>query len=207
MKKSKGITIVEVMISSIIAIILIMSLYIVVYWGSDTNVVNQKIIEINAIMTYIQQDIINNSPLYFELDNNGNLVIRQDIDVNDMIIQRLRRVYGREMDLFVRGVRLVRLERVEKPEGIPVSYFDNIYRVTIEVVWLHKNRMKNYRTSFLVDSYNLKKLTTRQRLDENELEVFLPDINYDPRRVVLAPPGNDYSSVEGYDRHYPEGDR
>ncbi|MCS7244466.1 MAG: hypothetical protein RMJ36_07030, partial [Candidatus Calescibacterium sp.] len=170
----------------------VMSMYMIVYWGSDVKVANDKIMIVNNVMTFIQQDMINNSPLYFEVDNQGRMRQRTGIDINEIIRNRLRSFYYlRERDYVIRDVKFIGLDLVDKPNevGLTGGNFDNIYRVRIEVEWIHKGRINKYRTDFLISSYNFKKITVNQRLNENDLKVNLPNSCFDVYRVVLQFPG------------------
>ncbi|MCX7758442.1 MAG: hypothetical protein N2169_02345, partial [bacterium] len=174
-KKILGMTIIEVLLSISIAIILIMSLYMIVYWGSEVSTVNQKIMNINNIMTFIQQDMINNTPLYFELDNNGMMIKRQDIDINTIIKERIKSYI---IDLkYIKAVKFISLEREQKPNTnwLAPGYFDNLYRASIQIEWEHKKRKNKYKTDFLLSSYSLKKITTNQNLSDYNININLPD--------------------------------
>ncbi len=178
----KGITIVEVIISFTIAIILIMALYMIVYWGTDVNTINNKITRINNIMTFIQQDILNNTPLYFELQD-GHMLPKDNI--NNIIQTRLEQF--KLNDPIIRNIRLLDF-KVEKKPGIGQGNFENIYRATIEVEWEHKGNIKKYKTDFLISSYSLKKITSGQPINDTDLSVNLPDNYYAPIMTALVTP-------------------
>ncbi|MCS6954895.1 MAG: Hint domain-containing protein [Candidatus Calescibacterium sp.] len=91
------------------------------------------------------------------------------------------------------------LDLVDKPNerGLVGGNFDNIYRVRIEVEWIHKGRINKYRTDFLISSYNFKKITVNQRLNENDLKVNLPNSYFDIYRVVVQFPGTDPGTDPG----------
>lgn len=179
----KGITIVEVIISFTIAIILIMALYMIVYWGTDVNTINNKITKINNVMTFIQQDMLNNTPLYFELLQDSSMTYKTNI--NNIIQTRLEQF--KLNDPIIRNIKLLNFQRERKP-GIIAGNFENIYRVTIEVEWEHKGNIKKYKTDFLISSYSLKKITSGQPINDTDLSVNLPDNYYAPIMTALVTP-------------------
>jgi len=71
-KSYKGMTIVEVVISFTVALILIMTLYSIVYWGSTSfSDINQKLIDISNASIFIQTELTRNSGKYFYLEQIG----------------------------------------------------------------------------------------------------------------------------------------
>ncbi len=163
-----GITIVEVIISFSIALILIMALYMIVYWGTNYNPVNEKIMSINNILTYIQADMVNNTTRYFDYDSNtGRMFPKGNID--SIIMARLQE--GRYRLDFIKSIKVASFENEIKPTG---GRFDNIYRVTIIVEWQHKNQIKKYDAQIIVSSYDYKKIMANQRPNETTLTLRLP---------------------------------
>lgn len=174
MKTKKGITIVEVVISFTIALILIMSLYMIVYWGTNINTINNKIIRINNAMTFIQQDMLNNTPLYFELQSNGS--IKPKPNINDIIRTRLQQF--KLNDPIITNVTLVSFQRERINNSL--QQFDNIYRVRIEIEWIHKGQNRRYQTDFLISDYSLKKISSSQDPVSTSLRINLPNNYYSP---------------------------
>lgn len=168
LERRLGITIVEVIISFSIAIILIMALYMIVYWGTSYNTVNEKIMSINNILTYIQSDMLNNTTIYFDYDSNsGRMFPKSNID--SVIMARLQE--GKYRLDFIKSIRITSFENEVKPTG---GRFDNIYRVTIIVEWQHKNQIKKYDAQIIVSSYDYKKIMANQRPNETTLTIILP---------------------------------
>lgn len=79
--KKKGLTIIEVTISFSIAIISIIALYIIVYWGSKVSYINSYYIDANNVMNFIANEIQNNPDLYIQLNSqNNNLEVTSDAE-------------------------------------------------------------------------------------------------------------------------------
>lgn len=192
MKISKGLTIVEIIISFTIAIILIMALYMIVYWGTNVNTINNKIVRVNNIMNFVQQDLLRNTPLYFELQQDGTMRPKDNIN-NQARLQQFNL-----NDSIIRNVRLISLQPLKKPDN---NDFKNIYVAEIEVEWEHKGTIKRYKDFFLISSYSLKRITAGQNPNENNLSVNLPDNYYWPvmTAVVTPPPPPPPASTIGTD--------
>lgn len=177
----KGITIIEIMISIVVAMILITALYMIVYWGSGVLTVNNKIMEVNNIMTFIQIEIKNNTAMYFELSSKGVMIPRNNI--NDLLKMKIKKVIG--LKNFIKDIKIESIsQEVMKRNFLANQTFDNLYRVKLVIEWVHKGKVNRYATEFLVTSYNLKKITVNQDLSENEIRVELP-LSYYPRVTLV----------------------
>lgn len=140
----------------------------IVYWGSNFNTVNEKIMEVNNVLTFIQSDMLKNMTLYFDYDQNtGNIYPRSNIDV---IIQDRIRNKGYKIR-FVESINVISFEKEQKPGG---GTFENLYRVGIRVRWKHKNYSKNYDVEILLSSYDYKKIISGQNLGAVSLSLNIP---------------------------------
>ncbi|MCS7244159.1 MAG: hypothetical protein RMJ36_05450 [Candidatus Calescibacterium sp.] len=68
----KGLTVIEVLISFSVALILVMSLYAIIYGNSKFNEINQYYIDVNNIIVFLSNEIQNNPSLYIEYNSSNN---------------------------------------------------------------------------------------------------------------------------------------
>jgi competence protein ComGC len=146
-KTKKGLTIVEVFISFSISIILLLSLLIVVYWGSNISTINQKFIDISNIINFISYELQNNTAKYFYINNlNNELTLRTDaINTLEQTIKSYNYKIGNSYDYHI--------------ESINYSKYSNsntLYEVKVKISYIHKDTRRITEISTLISTTNLE---------------------------------------------------
>lgn len=133
-KSYKGMTIVEVVISFTVALILIMSLYSIVYWGSTSfSDINQKLIDISNASVFIQSELTRNSGKYFYLEpiggREGQFDLKMSANTPEEIFNLVNKL-GYNRDNKIREIRISQPVRINNT---------NLYKVEVELMYEHKN--------------------------------------------------------------------
>ncbi len=146
-KIKKGLTIVEVFISFSISIILLLSILIVVYWGSNISTINQKFIDISNILNFISYELQNNTAKYFFINNlNNELTLKTDaINTLEQTIKSYNYKIGNSYDYHI--------------ESINYSKYSNsntLYEVRVKLSYIHKDTRRISEISTIVSTTNLE---------------------------------------------------
>ncbi|MGC8734619.1 MAG: hypothetical protein ACP5RD_06235 [bacterium] len=133
-KKKEGMTIIEVVLSFTIALILVIALWSIVYWGSITfSDVNQKLIDVGNASIFIKTELTQNAGKYFYLDpiagkeGEFNLMMRADTP---------REIFNLINSLGYNRYNEIREVRIRDPQRINNT---NLYKVEVEILFEHKN--------------------------------------------------------------------
>ncbi|MGB9639079.1 MAG: hypothetical protein ACPL1F_07305 [bacterium] len=133
-KKKEGMTIIEVVLSFTVALILIMALWSIVYWGSITfSDVNQELIDVGNASIFIKTELTQNAGKYFYLDpipgkeGEFNLMMKTDAP---------REIFNLINSLGYNRYNEIREVRIRDPQRINNT---NLYKVEVEILFEHKN--------------------------------------------------------------------
>jgi hypothetical protein len=146
-KNKKGLTIVEVFISFSIAIILLLSMLVIVYWGSNISTINQKFIDISNILNFISYEIQNNTAKYFYID-----------DINNQLLLRSNAIYDLEQTLKTYGYKIGNSYDYSI-NSINYSKYSNsntLYEVKVRLSYIHKGSNRITEVSCIVSTTNLQ---------------------------------------------------
>ncbi|MEN3015593.1 MAG: hypothetical protein ABDH21_06035 [bacterium] len=141
----KGLTLVEVMISFSIAFALIISLYSIVYWGTKVSDINQYYIDVNNILIFASNEILNNTEMYITYNPSNNTfsysdqaqeMLRGKIELNNLTIAR-----SRNYDVIL--------------SPIQTTTVPNVIEIKITVVWYYKGKRYQTSTSLLLSVFGL----------------------------------------------------
>ena len=133
-KKKEGMTIIEVLLSFTIALILIMALYSIVYWGSITfSDLNQKLIDVGNATIFIQTELTRNAGKYFYLEpitgREGEFNLKINADTPSKIFNLINTLgynrYGK-----------IKAIRIGDPQRVNTA---NLYKVEVEIEFEHKS--------------------------------------------------------------------
>ena len=133
-KEKNGMTIIEVVISFTIALILIMALYSIVYWGSTGfSDLNQKLIDIGNASIFIKTELTQNAGKYFYLEpiagSEGQYILKMKAntpnEIFDLINQNGYNRYNKIITI-----------RIKDPQRMNNT---NLYKVEVEIEYEHKN--------------------------------------------------------------------
>ncbi len=141
MKRNKrGMTIIEVVISFTIALILIMALYSIVYWGSTGfSDLNQKLIDVGNASIYIKTELTQNAGKYFYLEPvpglGGQYLLKMNTNTPNKIFDLINtKGYNR--------YNKIRTIRIREPQRVNNT---NLYKVEVEIEYEHKNLIRTNR--------------------------------------------------------------
>lgn len=135
--KKNGMTIIEVVISFTIALILIMALYSIVYWGSiGFSDLNQKLIDIGNASIFIKTELTQNAGKYFYLEpianTQGQYILRMNANTPNQIFNLINQNgYNR--------YNKIRTIMIKEPQKINNT---NLYEVKVEIEYEHKNLIR-----------------------------------------------------------------
>ncbi|MCX7871344.1 MAG: prepilin-type N-terminal cleavage/methylation domain-containing protein, partial [bacterium] len=133
-KRKNGMTIIEVVISFTIALILIMALYSIVYWGSiGFSDLNQKLIDIGNASIFIKTELTQNAGKYFYLEpiagSEGQYILKMKANTPNEIFNLINQNgYNR--------YNKIRTIRIKEPDRMNNT---NLYKVEVEIEYEHKN--------------------------------------------------------------------
>ena len=134
LKRKNGMTIIEVVISFTIALILVMALYSIVYWGSTGfSDLNQKLIDIGNASIFIKTELTQNAGKYFYLEpivgTEGQYILKMKAHTPNEIFGLINQNgYNR--------YNKIRTIRIKEPQRMNNT---NLYKVEVEIEYEHKN--------------------------------------------------------------------
>jgi hypothetical protein len=150
-KSYKGMTIGEVVISFTVALILIMALYSIVYWGSTSfSDINQKLIDISNASIFIQAELTRNSGKYFYLEPIAGREGQFDLKMN---ANTPAEIFNLVNTLGYNRYNKIREIRIRQPERINNT---NLYKVEVELVYEHKNLRRINRIEIYLTANSFK---------------------------------------------------
>jgi hypothetical protein len=150
-KSYKGMTIVEVVISFTVALILIMSLYSIVYWGSTSfSDINQKLIDISNASVFIQTELTRNSGKYFYLEPIVGREGQFDLKMN---ANTPAEIFNLVNTLGYNRYNRIREIRISQPVRINNT---NLYKVEVELMYEHKNLTRINRIEIYLTANSFK---------------------------------------------------
>lgn len=143
----KGLTIIEVFISFSIAIILLLSMLVIVYWGSNISTINQKFIDISNILNFISYELQNNTAKYFYLN-----------DINNQLILRTDAIYNLEQTLKTYNYKIGNSYNYTINS---INYFKHansniLYEVKVRLNYNHKGSIRTSEVSCIISTTNLQ---------------------------------------------------
>ncbi len=148
-KSYKGMTIVEVVISFTVALILIMALYSIVYWGSTSfSDINQKLIDISNASVFIQTELTRNSGKYFYLEPIGGGQFDLKMKANTPA-----EIFNLVNTLGYNRYNKIREIRISQPVRINNT---NLYKVEVELMYEHKNLRRINRIEIYLTANSFK---------------------------------------------------
>lgn len=150
-KSYKGMTIVEVVISFTVALILIMALYSIVYWGSTSfSDINQKLIDISNASVFIQTELTRNTGKYFYLEPIAGREGEFDLKMN---ANTPAEIFNLVNTLGYNRYNKIRQIRISQPERINNT---NLYKVEVELMYEHKNLKRTNRIEIYLAANSFK---------------------------------------------------
>jgi len=150
-KSYKGMTMVEVVISFTVALILIMALYSIVYWGSTSfSDINQKLIDISNASIFIQTELTRNSGKYFYLEPIAGREGQFDLKMN---VNTPTEIFNLVNTLGYNRYNKIREIRISQPERINNT---NLYKVEVELMYEHKNLRRTNRIEIYLTANSFK---------------------------------------------------
>jgi hypothetical protein len=159
-KIKKGLTIIEVFISFSIAIILLLSILIVVYWGSNISTINQKFIDISNILNFISYELQNNTAKYFYINNlNNELTLRTDaINTLEQTIKSYNYKIGNSYDYHIDSINYSKY-----------SNSNTLYEVKVKLSYIHKGTRRISEISTLISTTNLEIRAINNNFPPNDI--------------------------------------
>jgi len=150
-KSYKGMTIVEVVISFTVALILIMALYSIVYWGSTSfSNINQKLIDISNASVFIETELTRNSGKYFYLEPIAGREGQFDLRMN---VNTPAEIFNLVNTLGYNRYNKIREIRISQPVRINNT---NLYKVEVELMYEHKNLRRINRIEIYLTANSFK---------------------------------------------------
>jgi hypothetical protein len=150
-KSYKGMTIVEVVISFTVALILIMALYSIVYWGSTSfSDINQKLIDISNASVLIQTELTRNTGKYFYLEPIAGREGEFDLKMN---ANTPAEIFNLVNTLGYNRYKKIKEIRISQPERINNT---NLYKVEVELMYEHKNLKRTNRIEIYLAANSFK---------------------------------------------------
>jgi len=150
-KSYKGMTIVEVVISFTVALILIMALYSIVYWGSTSfSDINQKLIDISNASVFIQTELTRNTGKYFYLEPIAGREGEFDLKMN---ANTPAEIFNLVNALGYNRYKKIKEIRISQPERINNT---NLYKVEVELMYEHKNLKRTNRIEIYLAANSFK---------------------------------------------------
>jgi hypothetical protein len=159
-KNKKGLTIIEVFISFSIAIILLLSILIVVYWGSNISTINQKFIDISNIINFISYELQNNTAKYFYINIlNNELTLRTDaINTLEQTIKSYNYKIGNSYDYHIDSINYSKY-----------SNSNTLYEVRVNLSYIHKGTRRITEISTIVSTTNLEIRAINNNFPPNDI--------------------------------------
>jgi len=159
-KTKKGLTIVEVFISFSISIILLLSILIVVYWGSNISTINQKFIDISNILNFISYELQNNTAKYFYINNlNNELTLRTDaINTLEQTIKSYNYKIDNSYDYHIDSINYSKY-----------SNSNTLYEVRVKLSYIHKGTRRITEISTLISTTNLEIRAINNNFPPNDI--------------------------------------
>ncbi len=144
----KGLTIIEVVISLSVALTLIISLYLIVYWAMKASTINEYYIDVNNILIFISKEIQKYPYLYVQYNNNSN-TFSYTQDAKAKLLGKLRLYNYKIKNKNDYDLELGRLTPLQDP-------LSRILEIEISLVWkIPPNKQNKTSVYLLVPVYNL----------------------------------------------------
>jgi len=147
LKTKNGLTIIEVVISFSIAMVLLLSMLIVVYWGSNISTVNQKFIDISNIINFISYELQNNTAKYFYFDHINNQLVLRNNAINELeqTLKTYNYKIGNSYDYSINSINYSKYLNS-----------NTLYEVRVRLSYNHKGSNKIAEVSCIVSITNLE---------------------------------------------------
>lgn len=160
LKKSRGLTIIEVVISFSIALVLLLAMLVIVYWGSNISTINQKFIDISNILNLISYEIQNNTAKYFYIDSiNNQLVLRNDaIYTLEQTLKNYNYKIGNSYDYSINSINYSKY-----------ANSNTLYEVKVKISYTHKGTIRKTETSCIISTTNLEIRAINNNLPPNDI--------------------------------------
>lgn len=160
LKKSRGLTIIEVVISFSIALVLLLAMLVIVYWGSNISTINQKFIDISNILNLISYEIQNNTSKYFYIDSiNNQLVLRNDaISTLEQTLKNYNYKIGNSYDYSINSINYSKY-----------ANSNTLYEVKVKISYTHKGTIRTTETSCIISTTNLEIRAINNNLPPNDI--------------------------------------
>lgn len=160
LKKSRGLTIIEVVISFSIALVLLLAMLVIVYWGSNISTINQKFIDISNILNLISYEIQNNTSKYFYIDSiNNQLVLRNDaISTLEQTLKNYNYKIGNSYDYSINSINYSKY-----------ANSNTLYEVKVKISYTHKGTIRTMETSCIISTTNLQIRAINNNLPPNDI--------------------------------------
>ncbi len=160
LKKSRGLTIIEVVISFSIALVLLLAMLVIVYWGSNISTINQKFIDISNILNLISYEIQNNTSKYFYIDSiNNQLVLRNDaIYTLEQTLKNYNYKIGNSYDYSINSINYSKY-----------ANSNTLYEVKVKISYTHKGTIRTTETSCIISTTNLEIRAINNNLPPNDI--------------------------------------
>ncbi len=160
-KLMKGLTIIEVLISFSVALILLLSMLAIVYWGSNISTINQKFIDISNILNFISYEIQNNTAKYFYIDSiNNQLVLRNDAISNlEQTLKTYNYKIGNSYDYSISSINYSKY-----------ANSNTLYEVRVKLSYTHKGTNRVNEISCIVSTTNLEIRPINNNFPPNDID-------------------------------------
>ncbi len=159
-KRIKGLTIVEIVISFSVALILILSMLVIVYWGSNISTINQKFIDISNVLNFISYEIQNNTAKYFYIDSNNQLVLRDDAISN---LKQTLKTYGYKIgNSYDYSISSINYSKYNNS--------NTLYKVGVKLSYIHKGTTRTSEISCIVSITNLAVIPVNNNFPINDIK-------------------------------------
>ncbi|MCX7758861.1 MAG: hypothetical protein N2169_04545 [bacterium] len=142
----KGLTVIEVLISFSVALILVMSLYAIIYGNLKIKDINQYYIDVNNIIVFLSTEIQNNPSLYIEY-NSSNNTFSYTTQANEKLMGKLS-LYN----YTIGGKKDFNIE-LQPIKSIP--NIQNVLEVGISVIWKFERKTHNTKSTIILSTYEI----------------------------------------------------
>ncbi|MCS7164770.1 MAG: hypothetical protein RMJ51_00585 [Candidatus Calescibacterium sp.] len=161
---NKGLTLVEIIISFSIALILISSMYLIIYSNLKVSETNQYYIDANNILTFLSREIQNNPSIYIEYNPNENAFSYKE--EKDVIIKMLKG----KLRMYRYTINGSSNYNISLSEEIKII-MDNVVQVDITLSWTVNNKTYRTKSSVIISTFEIFQQPPINLPEDSDIEI------------------------------------